>query len=191
MTSKGEKVLLGRINGAHGLRGDLIVHAYTFDPADIAAYGPLQAADGTRSFDVTIVRVTDKGVIVRVAGVTDRTAAEALKGVELWLPREQLPEPDEDEFYHADLIGLAAVAPDGAEVGTVVAVQNYGAGDLVEVRLAGGRRTELIPFTRACVPRVEIKDRRIIVVMPETTGDEGTDENGEAPGPQTGDGKPD
>jgi 16S rRNA processing protein RimM len=170
MSAGGPRVLLGRIAGAHGLRGEVIVHAFTASPGDIAAYGPLGDVAGAHSWRLTVVRVTDKGVIARLSGVTDRTAAEALKGTELWVERRSMPKPEDGEFYHADLVGLAAVAPDGATIGTVVGVHNFGAGDLLELRLPEGRRTELVPFTEAFVPEVDIAGGRIVVVMPAIEG---------------------
>jgi 16S rRNA processing protein RimM len=116
--------------------------------------------------------VTGKGVVARIEGVTDRNAAEALKGTELYVDRDRLPAATEGEFYHADLIGLDAVDPDGKAIGSIVAVQNFGAGDLLEVRLAGSTRTELVPFTEAAVPTVDMSAGRAVVILPPTTDDE-------------------
>ncbi len=160
-------ILLGRITGAQGIRGEVVVHSFAATPEDVGSYGPLADAAGARSFKLKVVRLTPKGaVIARIAGVDDRNAAEALKGVELYVARDRLPAPDDGEFYHADLIGLAAVSPDGSTIGDVVAVHNYGAGDLVEIRLIGGRSTELVPFTDSFVPSVDIAARKMVVVMP-------------------------
>jgi 16S rRNA processing protein RimM len=166
------RVLLGRIAGAHGIRGEVVIHAYTAAPEDIGAYGPVSNASGARSFQIESVRTTAKGVVARLKGVGDRTAAEALKGVELYVDRDRLPAASEGEFYHADLIGLAAMDPEGKAVGEIVAVQNYGAGDLLEIRLAGSGKTELVPFTDAYVPDVDVKARRVVVVLPRTSEDE-------------------
>jgi 16S rRNA processing protein RimM len=163
------RLLLGRIAGAHGIRGEVLIHAYTGAPEDIAAYGPLTDAGAERSFEVRIVRTTPKGVVARIPGIADRTAAEALKGVDLYVSRDRLPTAAEDEFYHADLIGLAVVDRAGKAVGEIVTVQNYGAGDLLEIRLAGSARTELVPFTEAVVPEIDIAARRVVVLMPATT----------------------
>ena len=160
----GERILLGRIVAAHGIRGEVLVRTYTDDPEAIGSYGPLTSADGRGSYKLRVLRVTAKGVVARIAGVADRNGAEALAGTDLYIARSQLPAAEDGEFYHADLIGLAAIAPDGAEVGRIVAVHNFGAGDLVEVALAGSRRTELVPFTDAFVPEVDL-DRRIAVVQ--------------------------
>ena len=162
-----KRILLGAIASAHGIKGEVLVKSFTGDPASVASYGPLTDEAGLRPITLDIVRVTPKGVIARVAGAPDRTAAEKLKGRQLYVERARLPEPDEDEFYHEDLIGLRAVAPDGATIGSVVAVQNYGAGDLLEIRRDGVKATDLVPFTRAAVPAIDFKAGQLVVVMPE------------------------
>lgn len=167
-----DKVLLGRIAAAHGIKGDVVVHSYAADPADIAAYGALSDATGSRSFKLKVRRVTEKGVICGVAGIADRTAAEQLRGVELFVARSQLPASAEDEFYYADLIGLTAVGPDGAVIGRVVDVANYGAGELLEIALEGTRKTELVPFRDAFVPEVDLAGKRIVVRMPVPVADD-------------------
>jgi len=166
------RVLLGRIVGAHGLRGEVAIHAYTATPADIGRYGPLYDKDGARSFRIASARGTPKGVVARLDGVSDRNAAEALRGVELYVDRDKLPAAADGEFYHADLIGLSAVDPQGNRIGEIVSVQNYGAGDLLEIRSTGSGRTELVPFTEATVPEVDIAAGRVVVAMPAATGDE-------------------
>ena len=162
MAGAGKRILLGRIAGAHGVRGEVLIKAFTERPEDIGAYGPLDDGAG-RTFAIEATRVTHKGVVARIAGIGDRSAAEALKGTALYVDRERLPAPDEGEFYHADLIGLAAVDPEGRPVGEVVAVHNHGAGDLLEVRLAESGRTELVAFTDAFVPKVDLAARRVVV----------------------------
>jgi 16S rRNA processing protein RimM len=158
------RILLGRIGRAHGVRGEVSVATFTAAPESIGDYGPLSDETGQRRFDLKIVRVTPKGVIVRIAGVADRTAVEALNGTALYVDRERLPPPAEGEYYHEDLIGLAAVTVDGAALGEVVAVQNYGAGDLLEVRLSGQSQTELIPFTDACVPTINFAAGQVTII---------------------------
>ena len=159
------RILLGRIAGAHGIRGEVLIKAFTEAPENVGAYGPLSDESGTRTFKLKSARATPKGVVARLQGVDDRNGAEALKGIALYIERERLPAAAEGEFYHADLIGLAAVDGDGKPVGEIVAVQNYGAGDLLEIRLAGSSKTELVPFTDAAVPEVDIAARRVVVVL--------------------------
>jgi len=161
------RILLGRIVAAHGVRGEVLVRSYADTPKDIGAYGPLFAPTLGRTLQLRVVRVTPKGVIARIAGVSDRNAAEALAGTDLYVDRSQLPAAADGEFYHADLIGLAAFAPDGGAIGRVVAVHNFGAGDLIEVALADSRRTEHIPFTDSFVPEVDLAGGRIVVILPE------------------------
>jgi 16S rRNA processing protein RimM len=156
---------LGRIAGAHGIRGEVLIKAFTARPEDIAAYGPLDAGAG-RALQIETARVTPKGVVARIAGIGDRNAAEALKGTELYVDRNCLPPPEEGAFYHADLVGLAAADPEGRPLGEIVGVRNYGAGDLLELRLAGSARTELIPFTEAFVPEIDLAARRAVVLLP-------------------------
>jgi 16S rRNA processing protein RimM len=163
---KHDRVLLGVITTVHGIRGDVIIRSYTGDPEDICSYGALETERGQPLPQLSIVRVSDRGVIARLAGVTDRTAAEAYKGTELWIARDRLPPPAEGEYYHADLIGLNAFDPAGALVGTVLAVENFGAGDLLDIKLAGTLRSEYVPFTNACVPTVDIAAGRLTVIMP-------------------------
>jgi 16S rRNA processing protein RimM len=170
MKSKSDRILLGRIAGAHGIRGEVVIHAYTVAPEDIGAYGPLSDADGARSFTITSARATAKGVVARLKGVADRNAAEALKGVELHADRARLPAAAAGEYYHTDLIGLAAVDAEGRSLGEIVTVQNFGAGDLLEIRLTGSHKTEFVPFTEAAVPTVDLVARRVVVVWPAAAG---------------------
>jgi 16S rRNA processing protein RimM len=165
------RILLGQITAAHGIRGDVIVRTFTADPADIAAYGPLTDKLGTRPLSLSVIRISDKGVVARVKGVSDRNGAEALKGSELYVLRAKLPKASDAEYYHADLIGLEAVTEDGQPYGRVIAVQNFGAGDLLEIRRSDGRDMEFIPFTNACVPDVDIALGRLTVVPPVITGE--------------------
>jgi 16S rRNA processing protein RimM len=174
------RILLGRIAGAHGIRGEVVIHAYTQAPENIGAYGALIDAGAARQFKIKVVRVTPKGVIARIAGVADRNAAEALRGVELYVDRARLPAAADGEFYHADLIGLTAVDPEGKTIGAVVAVQNFGAGDLLEIRLADKLKTELVPFTDTHVPEVDVAGGRIVVALPSfvASGEDGEPDEG-------------
>ena len=177
MSGPARRILLGHIAGVHGVRGELVIKSYTDDPAAIASYGPLADEAGTRRFTMRVVRVTPKGVIARIEGVGDRNTAEALKRTSLWVARDRLPPAQDGSFYHADLVGLTAVDPNGRDIGEVLSVQNYGAGDLLELRLEGQRHSELIPFQNAYVPKVDLVAGQVIIIMPTSTGD--TEEDGE------------
>jgi 16S rRNA processing protein RimM len=169
-------VLLGEIAGAHGIRGDVLVRSFTALPEAIASYGELTDAAGLRRFLLAVVRVTGKGIVARINGVADRNGAEALRGTKLYVDRSRLPEAKESEYYHADLIGLRAVAPDGAELGRVVAVQNFGAGDLLEVQPASGSATEFIPFEDQWVPLVDLAAGTIVINRPNDSEDDADEE---------------
>jgi 16S rRNA processing protein RimM len=162
-----DRLLLGDIGAAQGLKGEVRLRSYTQDPASIASYGPLEDESGTRTFEIESVRVTPKALIARIKGVTTREGAEALTGTKLYLPRSRLPERKEDEWYHADLIGLAVVDRDGGSIGTVVAVHNFGASDIIEVRPASGGADVLVPFTRDTVPELDVEGGWLVLVPPE------------------------
>jgi 16S rRNA processing protein RimM len=153
-------ILLGVIGAAHGIKGEVRIKAFTGDPLAIAGYGPLTDAKGRR-FEIAEARTAKEVVVARIKGITSREAAESLNGVELFVARDKLPPPDdEDEFLQADLIGCAVVDPSGAVLGTVTSVDNYGAGDLLDVETPDGRSV-LMPFTKAFAPRIDITARRI------------------------------
>ncbi|RTL73226.1 MAG: ribosome maturation factor RimM [Hyphomicrobiales bacterium] len=158
-----KRVLIGRIVGAHGIRGDVVIHSFAAVPEDIGAYGPLSSADGSRNFVLSHIRPGPKGVVARVKGVADRNSAEALKGTELFVSRAKLPEPEDGEFYVNDLIGMTVVDSEGHDVGRVVDAPDYGAGPLLEIRKHNATQTELIPFTDAYVPEVDLERRRVVV----------------------------
>jgi 16S rRNA processing protein RimM len=162
----GARVCLGQIGAAHGVRGEVRLHSFTADPAAIATYGPLESEDG-RVFEIESLRPAKDHFVATFSGVGDRTAAERLVNVKLYVPRNRLPEPEEpDEFYHADLIGLAVVTRDGQQRGTVIAVHNFGAGDLIEVRPDTGDKTELLPFDAIHVPAVDLAGGKIVIEPP-------------------------
>lgn len=174
-----ERILVGVIAGAHGVRGQVRIRSFTADPKGVAAYGPVFDETGRRSLKLTVVGATKGSVIARVEGVEDRNAAEALKGLRLYVPRSALPEPEDDEYYHADLIGLAVELPGGEPFGRIAAVQNYGAGDVLEIQPQTGGPTVVVPFTRAVVPVVDIPGGRIVLEPPPGLLDEPP-----APGPR-------
>ncbi len=170
-----DKILIGRLGAAHGIKGEVLVISFAEVAEDVAAFGPLADKAGTRTFELSVVRVTPKGVVVRIKGIADRTAAEKLRGIELYVARDKLPATEAGTFYHRDLIGLAAVSLEGREIGRIVAVENFGAGDLIEIRLAGSTRTELVPFDDPHVPEVDLANGRVVVVMPVAAPDDGPD----------------
>jgi 16S rRNA processing protein RimM len=161
-----KRVLIGRIGAPHGVRGEVLVQSFAHDPRAIASYGPLQSADGKQRFEIKIVRETPKGLIVRVTGIGDRNGVEALKGHGLYVDRSRLPAAAADEFYRTDLVGLRAIDSNGQTLGTIIAVDNYGAGDILELRVDGRSETELIPFAAAYVPSVDVAAGTITIVLP-------------------------
>jgi 16S rRNA processing protein RimM len=162
-------ILVGVFGAAHGIRGEVRVKSYTADPAAIGTYGPLRDASGTRSFVLEALRSAGKDMLVtRVKGVADRNAAEALNGIELFVSRDALPPPEEEEFYQADLIGLHVENGRGELLGSVVALHDFGAGDILEIAPAPGApdtNTAMLAFTRALVPLVDVAAGRIVVAI--------------------------
>lgn len=163
-------VLLGEFGRPHGLHGEVRLKSHTGEPQAIAGYGALRASDG-RSLELLDVRPAPGAapdiLLVRVKGIDDRTGAEALNRVTLSIPRAALSEPEEDEFYLTDLIGVSVVDEAGTLLGRVVAVPNYGGGDLLEIRPAQGGATALLPFTKAFVPTLDLAHRRLVAALPE------------------------
>lgn len=160
-------ICVGAIAGAFGVRGEVRLKSFCAEPAAIAEYAPLSTEDGTRSFTVTITRRVKNGFAARLGGVASKEEADALRGVQLFAPRSRLPSLPDDEYYHADLIGLEVFDTGGAPLGTVLAVQNHGAGDLLDIRPAAGGETVLLPFTMANVPTVDLAARRIVADPPD------------------------
>lgn len=172
---KSNLILLGQFGAAHGLKGEVRLKTYTGDPFAIGDYGPLTTDDG-RKFEITHLRDAKEVLIARVKGIADRTAAERLTNLKLYVDRSVLGEvEDEDEFFQADLIGLRVETEAGALLGEVAAIYNFGAGDVVEIRPVGGGKLVLLPFTKAAVPVVDLAGRRIVVddAAYETARDEG------------------
>jgi len=160
------RICVGQIGAPHGVRGEVRLRSFTGDPDAIAAYGPLETEDG-HVVQIESLRRGKDHFVARLAGVGDRNAAERLTNVKLYVLRERLPAPDHaDEFYHADLIGLAVVDRAGGKLGTVVAVHNFGAGDLIEVRPATGNTTQMLPFNETTVPVVDLAAGRLVVEPP-------------------------
>ncbi len=176
MTVEGQAILVGVFGAAQGVKGEIRVKSFTADPAAIAAYGPLTARDGRRSFRLVAVRsLKDDMLVARVEGISTRSEAELLTNVELFIDRSHLPAPDDDEFYHADLIGLVAELTDGRVLGTIRAVENFGGGDLLDIAPPSGEAF-LVPFTKAFVPTVNIASRRVVIAPGALGGDDSDDE---------------
>ncbi len=165
---------MGVFGAAQGVRGEVRVKSYTADPKAIGAYGALTDKAGARVFAFESLRpLKDDMLVARVKGVSTREAAQALNGVELFARREQLPPPGEDEFYYDDLVGLAAVTREGSALGRVVALSNFGAGDILEIAPEGGGETLLLPFTKAVALEIDFAAGRIVIEPPrEIEGDE-------------------
>ena len=188
-TSTEDRVCVGAIAGVRGLKGEVRIKSFTADPDGVAAYGPVTTEDGERSFGLKVTARAKGLLIARLDGVNDRTAAEGLKGTRLYVPRSALPKPGDGDFYHADLVGLAAETETGERLGTVKAVHNFGAGDILEIAAPEdgpeeGKEDLMVPFTLDTVPEVDLPGRRVGVVPPayvEADGPdgEGEDENGQ------------
>ena len=165
-------VCVARIGAAHGVRGAVKLWTFTEDPFAVKDYGPLMTKDGARQFEVTHVREAKDHLVATLKGIATRDEAERLNGIELYVPREKLPDTDDNEYYHADLIGLAAVTTADQPLGHVVAIHNFGAGDIIEIAPAKGP-TMLLPFTNAVVPTVDLAGGRVVIELPrEIEGDE-------------------
>ena len=175
MSSSGKKLLMGRIGAAHGIKGEVRIQSFTEEPLALASYGPLSTSKPGLTIEIETARATTSVLVARLKGVSDRTAAERLNGVELYVDREKLPPADDDDYYHADLIGLEARLGDGTVLGTVIAIPNFGASDLIEVRDARSGDTFLYPFSKAVVPEVHIAEGYLVIEVP-TEADPGEEE---------------
>jgi len=164
------RICVARIGAAHGVRGEVKLWSFTEDPAAVAHYGPLETQDGSRCFEIEALRAAKDHFVARIAGVNDRDAAEKLRNIELYIPRARLPKIEEaDTFYHADLVGLDAITPDGARVGTVHALHNFGAGDIIEIAPVEGGAPLMLPFNETTVPKIDVAARQVVVVPPVET----------------------
>ena len=161
-------VLVGRVAGAFGVRGEVRITSFTAEPLALADYRDLRRQDGSPGLTLTSARLAKGGLVARAREVETREQAEALRGLQLFIPRDALPAPDEDEFYVADLIGLAVQTAEGEALGRVKSVQDFGAGDLIEVQPEHGASWWL-PFTREAVPQVRLGEGLVIGVRPEET----------------------
>jgi 16S rRNA processing protein RimM len=165
------QICVARIGAAHGVRGAVKLWTFTEDPMAVMRYGPLATKDGARKFEVANAREAKGHLVATLKGVATREDAERLNGIELYIPRSKLPATDADEYYHADLIGLSAENAAGEPIGRVIAIHNFGAGDIIEIAPSYGA-TMLLPFTNAVVPTVDLANGRVVIELPpEIEGD--------------------
>jgi 16S rRNA processing protein RimM len=161
------RIRVARIGAAHGVRGEMKLWSFTQDPAAVASYGPLETEDGKRRFEIEKMRAAKDHFVVRIVGIGDRDAAQSLCNVDLFVARDRLPPiEDDDTYYHADLIGLDAVTPEGVMLGTVTALHNFGAGELIEIATTQGGEPLLLPFNDTIVPTIDLAARKVVVVLP-------------------------
>ena len=176
MTSPAQ-ICVARIGAAHGVRGAVKLWTFTEDPLAVKHYGPLTTKDGTRQFEVATAREANGHLVATLKGVGSREDAERLNGIELYVAREKLPATDQNEYYHADLIGLAAVTPANAPLGRVIAIHNFGAGDIIEIAPPHGP-TMLLPFTNAVVPTVDLAGGSVVIELPDEIEGDTADDTG-------------
>lgn len=169
--AKEELICVGAVAGAYGVRGEARIKSFCAEPADIALYAPLLDESGARSFTLRITGAIAGGFSARLGGVSTREAAAALKGLRLHAPRDRMPALPDDEFYHADLIGLAAVDTGGAPLGRISAVEDFGAGDFLEIARPGAAPL-LVPFTREAAPTVDLAAGRVVIDPPEDVAED-------------------
>lgn len=165
MAKEKDRVCLGAVVGVHGVRGEVKVRSFAEVPEDIDSYGPVENESGDKVFEIKVTGHSKELLRIKIRGIDDRNTALSLKGTGFYVERDKLPQlEDEEEFYHADLIGLKAKLSSSQEVvGEIVGIYNFGAGDLLDIKIASTGKSELLPFTKEYVPTVNIKDGYIIV----------------------------
>lgn len=168
MASSPHLICVGAVTGAFGVRGEARIKSFTADPQTIASYGALCNEDQTQNYQIRLIRPVKGGFAARLSGVDSKEAADALRGLRLYIPRDRLPEPQEDEYYYTDLIGLEAFDTGGTHIGKVRAIHDHGAGDVLELRLPGGE-DRLLPFTHETIPTVDISGGRLVIDLPDET----------------------
>ncbi len=169
--TRDKRICVARIGAAHGVRGEVKLWPFTEDPMAVIDYGPLLSKDGARQFEVVRARIAKDHLVAVLKGITTREDAERVNGIELYIARDKLPPTEAGEYYYADLIGLRAVDTAGAAIGKVLAIHNFGAGDIIEIAPERGP-TLLLPFTDAVVPTVDLAEGHVVIVMPqEVDGD--------------------
>jgi len=178
--TRAARICVAKIGAAHGVRGEVRLWPFTEDPMAVIDYGPLSTKDGARQFEVARARAAKDHLVASLKGVTNRDEAERLNGIELYISRDALPDTDEGEYYHADLIGLAALDSQGAAIGTVTAIHNFGAGDIIEIAPKSGPSL-LLPFTNAVVPTVDLAAGHVVVDLPQEIEGDSPDPADSAP----------
>lgn len=164
--TRDKRICVAKIGAAHGVRGEVKLWPFTEDPMAVIDYGPLSSKDGARQFEVVRARIAKDHLVAALKGVATREDAERINGVELYIARSSLPPTEAGEYYHADLIGLRAIDETGAAIGKVLAIHNFGAGDIIEIAPQSGP-TLLLPFTNAVVPTVDLAEGHVVIVMPQ------------------------
>lgn len=160
------RICVAKVGAAHGVRGEVRLWPFTEDPMSVIDYGPLSTKDGARQFEVVRARIAKDHLVAVIKGIATREDAERINGLELYIDRDKLPETEEGEYYHADLIGLRALDPAGAEIGKVLAIHNFGAGDIIEIAPSQGA-TWLLPFSNEVVPTVDLAGGHVVIVRPQ------------------------
>ncbi len=164
--TKAARICVAKVGAAHGVRGEVRLWPFTEDPMSVIDYGPLSTKDGARQFEVVRARIAKDHLVAVIKGIATREDAARINGLELYIDRDKLPETDEGEYYHADLIGLRALDPAGAEIGKVLAIHNFGAGDIIEIAPSQGT-TWLLPFSNEVVPTVDLASGHVVIVKPQ------------------------
>lgn len=162
----GKLIKLGTITGAHGIKGEVVIKPFGQDPLALNDYGPLKDESGSKTYTIKSLRLSKKTVIASIEEITDRDEAEANRGIILCTNRDNLPEPEEDEFYYSDLIGLEVRSENGEPFGKIKSIDNHGAGDIIEIMPQNSQATMHILFTQENVPEVNIKEGFLIVIPP-------------------------
>ncbi|RTL54070.1 MAG: ribosome maturation factor RimM [Bradyrhizobiaceae bacterium] len=163
--SRDTRICVAKIGAAHGVRGEVKLWPFTEDPLAVLHYGPLSTKDGKRHFEVLHARIAKDHLVATLKGVANRDEAARVNGIELYISRDALPDTGDGEYYHADLIGLRAIDPQGVEIGSVIAIHNFGAGDIIEIAPPRGL-TLLLPFTNAVVPAVDVAAGHVVIELP-------------------------
>ena len=159
-----KRVCIGKIVAAHGIRGEVKVNSYTKNPSDLDKYGAVENKDASRTFNIKVLGMTSTNVRVKINGIDDRNSAEALIGTEFFINRDKLPQLGEEEYYHTDIVGLdVCLQSTDNKIGKVIGFSNFGAGDIIEIKINGQKETEMLPFTKDYVPLIDVEHGYVVV----------------------------